>query len=44
VATIEATIDSLTDVAIAAIKTAEIPAEARGALVDLAQFVAWRET
>ena len=43
VATIEATIDSLTDVAIAAIKTAEIPAEARGALVDLAQFVAWRE-
>src|SRR4029079_2660466 len=32
VATIEATIDSLTDVAISAIKTAEIPAEARGAL------------
>ena len=43
VATIEATIDSLTDASIAAIKTAEIPAEARGALVDLAQFVAWRE-
>jgi geranylgeranyl diphosphate synthase type I len=43
VASIEATIDSLTDSAIAAIKTAEIPAEARGALVDLAQFVAWRE-
>ena len=41
--TIEATIDSLTDVAIAALKTAEVPAEARGALVDLAQFVAWRE-
>jgi geranylgeranyl diphosphate synthase type I len=43
VTSIETTIDSLTDVAIAAIKTAEIPAEARGALVDLAQFVAWRE-
>jgi geranylgeranyl diphosphate synthase, type I len=40
---IEATIDALTDTAIAAIKIAEIPAEARGALVDLAQFVAWRE-
>ena len=36
-------IDALTDEAIAAIKTAEIPAEARGALVDLAHFVAWRE-
>jgi geranylgeranyl diphosphate synthase type I len=43
VAAIEADIDSLTDTAIAAIKTAEIPSEARGALVDLAQFVAWRE-
>jgi geranylgeranyl diphosphate synthase type I len=43
VESIEATIDSLTDAAIAAIKVAELPAEARGALVDLAQFVAWRE-
>ena len=43
VAAIEASIDSLTDIAIAAIKTAEVPAEARGALVELAQFVAWRE-
>ena len=43
-AAIEASIDALTDEAIAAIKTAEITAEARGALVDLAHFVAWRES
>ena len=43
VAAIETSIDALTDEAIAAIKTAEISADARGALVDLAQFVAWRE-
>jgi hypothetical protein len=41
---IEATIDSLTSEAIAAIKVADITDEARGALVDLAQFVAWRES
>jgi geranylgeranyl diphosphate synthase type I len=40
---IEASIDSLTSEAIAAIKVADITDEARGALVDLAQFVAWRE-
>ncbi len=44
VGVIEANIDALTDTAIAAIKTAEITAEARSALVDLAGFVAWRES
>jgi geranylgeranyl diphosphate synthase type I len=39
---IEASIDALTNQAIAAIKVADITDEARGALVDLAQFVAWR--
>lgn len=43
VAVIEATIASLTDLAIGAVRTADIPAGARNALVDLAQFVAWRE-
>lgn len=43
-AAIEASIDSLTSEAIAAIKVADITDEARGALVDLAQFVAWRES
>ena len=41
---IEASIDALTSDAIAAIKVADITDEARGALVDLAQFVAWRES
>ena len=41
---IEVSIDALTSDAIAAIKVADITAEARGALVDLAQFVAWRES
>jgi geranylgeranyl diphosphate synthase, type I len=40
---IEASIDALTNDAIAAIKTADISPEARDALIDLAQFVAWRE-
>jgi geranylgeranyl pyrophosphate synthase len=39
---IEASIDALTNQAIAAIKVADVTDEARGALVDLAQFVAWR--
>src|SRR5688500_1241489 len=43
-ASIEASIDRLTSEAIAAIKVADITDEARGALVDLAQFVAWRES
>jgi len=41
---IEASIDALTSEAIAAIEVAEITPEARGALVDLARFVAWRES
>jgi geranylgeranyl diphosphate synthase, type I len=40
---IEGSIDALANAAIAAIKTAEVTADARGALVDLAHFVAWRE-
>jgi geranylgeranyl diphosphate synthase type I len=44
VRSIEASIDALTSDAIAAIKVADITDEARGALVDLAQFVAWRES
>ncbi len=39
---IEESIDALTGDAIAAIKVADVTDEARGALVDLAQFVAWR--
>lgn len=41
---IEESIDALTSDAIAAIKVADVTDEARGALVDLAQFVAWRES
>ena len=41
---IEASIDALTSDAIAAIKVADVTDEARGALVDLAQFVAWRSS
>jgi geranylgeranyl pyrophosphate synthase len=41
---IEASIDALTTEAIAAIEGAGITAEARAALVDLARFVAWRES
>ena len=41
---IEATIDALTGDAIVAIKVADITDEARDALVDLAHFVAWRES
>ena len=44
VRSIEASIDALTGDAIAAIKVADVTDEARGALVDLAQFVAWRES
>ena len=40
---IEASIEALTAEAIAAIEGAPIVAAARSALVDLAQFVAWRE-
>jgi geranylgeranyl diphosphate synthase type I len=39
---IEASIDALTSAAIAAIKVADVTDEAREALVDLAEFVAWR--
>jgi geranylgeranyl diphosphate synthase type I len=42
VESIEASIDTLANDAIAAIKVADITDEARGALVDLAHFVAWR--
>ena len=44
VAAIEASIESLTAEAIAAIERAPITGEARAALVDLAHFVAWRES
>jgi geranylgeranyl diphosphate synthase type I len=43
VAEIEATIDELTDAAIAAIEAADITAEAQSVLVELAQYVAWRD-
>ncbi len=42
VAAMERSIDTLANEAIAAIKVADITDEARGALVDLAHFVAWR--
>jgi len=41
---IESAIDSLTARAVTAISTAPIAAEARSALVELAEFVAWRQT
>ena len=41
---IEAQIERLTTEAIAAIERAEVTDEARAALVELAHFVAWRET
>jgi geranylgeranyl diphosphate synthase type I len=41
---VEASIDALAGEAIAAVKVAEITDEARGALVDLARFVAWRDS
>ena len=44
VATIEADIERLANGAIEAIAGADITEEARSALVDLARFVAWRET
>lgn len=43
VAAIETQIHQLTTSAIAAIEQAEVPAEPRSALVDLAGFVAWRD-
>jgi len=43
VAAIEAQIGDLTTRAIAAAEAADLPAEARRALVDLARFVAWRD-
>ncbi len=43
-AEIEAEIERLATDAIAAVEHADVTAEARGALVDLAHFVAWRET
>jgi geranylgeranyl diphosphate synthase type I len=42
-AEVEATIDALTNDAIAAIEQAPVAPDARAALVDLAAFVAWRE-
>ncbi|HEX4868497.1 MAG TPA: polyprenyl synthetase family protein [Acidimicrobiales bacterium] len=44
VTAIEASIDSLTEAALAAIGSADITEEARTALVELAHFVAWRAT
>jgi geranylgeranyl diphosphate synthase, type I len=41
---IEARIERLTDDAIAAIEGADVTLDARDALVDLARFVAWRES
>jgi geranylgeranyl diphosphate synthase type I len=41
---IEASIDALTAEAVAAIEGAEITDDARAALIDLAHFVAWRES
>jgi geranylgeranyl diphosphate synthase type I len=41
---VEATIHALTQQGIAAIDAAPIPADARTALVELAAFVAWRQT
>lgn len=41
---IEATIDELTTTAIAAISEVPITGDARGALVELAHFVAWRQS
>jgi geranylgeranyl diphosphate synthase type I len=43
VAEIEATIDRLTRAAIAAIESAPVTAEASAALVELAEYVAWRD-
>jgi geranylgeranyl diphosphate synthase type I len=43
VAEIEATIDRLTRVAISAVESAPITAEASAALVELAEYVAWRD-
>jgi geranylgeranyl diphosphate synthase type I len=43
VAEIEASIDRLTRAAIAAIESAPVTAEASGALVELAEYVAWRD-
>jgi geranylgeranyl diphosphate synthase type I len=42
VAAAEAAIDALTTTALAAIVTADVTDEARAALVELAEFVAWR--
>ncbi|MET0728795.1 MAG: polyprenyl synthetase family protein [Acidimicrobiales bacterium] len=41
---VDASIESLTTEALDAIQTAAISAEARSALVDLAKFVAWRQS
>ena len=41
---VEATIHALTQSGIAAIEAAPVPDSARTALVDLATFVAWRQT
>jgi geranylgeranyl diphosphate synthase type I len=41
---VEDRIEALTSGAIAAIESADVTPEARAALVDLARFVAWRET
>jgi len=43
-AAMEARIEQLATSAIAAIERADVTEEARGALVDLARFVAWRDT
>jgi geranylgeranyl pyrophosphate synthase len=43
VAEIEATIDRLARVAIAAIESAPVTVEASAALVELAEYVAWRD-
>jgi hypothetical protein len=40
---VEATIDQLARAAIAAIEVAPITAEASAALVELAEYVAWRD-
>ena len=44
VAEVETTIDALTEQAIAAVEHAPVTADARAALVELARFVAWRDT
>jgi geranylgeranyl diphosphate synthase, type I len=43
-AEVEARIEALTEGAIAAMEVADVTPEARAALIDLARFVAWRDT